>query len=70
MHEFFAGRVMLHVTAEERDGFVINPYDPCVANKQVGASQMTVCWHVDDLKVSHADAAEQTRFELLSPGPS
>jgi hypothetical protein len=46
----------------ERNGFIINPYDPCVANKQVGASQMTVCWHVDDLKVSHADAEEVTRF--------
>ena len=35
-------------------GFEINPYDPCVANKMVKGSQMTVVWHVDDMKVSHA----------------
>jgi Reverse transcriptase (RNA-dependent DNA polymerase) len=34
-------------------GFKINPYDPCVANKLVDGEQMTVSWHVDDLKVSH-----------------
>jgi hypothetical protein len=34
-------------------GFVINPYDPCVANKIISRKQMTVCWHVDDLKASH-----------------
>ena len=34
-------------------GFKLNPYDPCVANKVVDGSQMTVVWHVDDLKISH-----------------
>jgi hypothetical protein len=34
-------------------GFVINPYDLCVANKMVRGKQITICWHVDDLKVSH-----------------
>jgi hypothetical protein len=34
-------------------GFVLNPYDPCVANKVIGGQQMTVIWHVDNLKVSH-----------------
>jgi hypothetical protein len=34
-------------------GFVINPCDPCVANKMVRGEQITICWHVDDLKVSH-----------------
>ena len=37
----------------ESQGFVINPYDPCVANKMVRGKQMTVVWHVDDLKISH-----------------
>jgi hypothetical protein len=46
----------------EGHGFVLNPYDPCVANKLIGGTQMTVCWHVDDLKVSHVDADEVTRF--------
>jgi hypothetical protein len=34
-------------------GFDINPNDPCVANKTVAGAQLTVCWHVDDLKASH-----------------
>ncbi len=34
-------------------GFTINPYDPCVANKIVEGTQITVLWHVDDIKVSH-----------------
>ena len=33
--------------------FEINPYDWCVANKTVGGKQITVVWHVDDLKISH-----------------
>ncbi len=34
-------------------GFEINPYDPCVANKTVNGTQMTIRWHVDDLMISH-----------------
>ena len=31
-------------------GFAVNPYNPCVANKDVGdGKQVTVIWHVDDL---------------------
>ena len=45
-------------------GFVINPYDPCVANKMVNGHQMTVCWHVDDLKVSHKDEDAVTALTL------
>jgi hypothetical protein len=33
--------------------FTINPYDPCVANKIIAKKQMTICWHVNDLKASH-----------------
>ena len=43
-------------------GFVVNPYDPCVANMTVNGSQMTVVWHVDDLHVSHADDFEITKL--------
>ena len=39
----------------ENMGFKINPYDPCVANNMVNGHHMTICWHVDDLKVSHKD---------------
>ena len=36
-------------------GFVINPYDSCVAKKDVNGSQFTIMWHVDNLKMSHID---------------
>jgi len=38
-------------------GFEINPYDSCVANKQIDGKQCTVLWHVDDLKISHVNQA-------------
>jgi hypothetical protein len=34
-------------------GFEINPYNPCVVNKIVDGMQMTICFHVDDCKLSH-----------------
>ena len=37
-------------------GFMINPYDWCVANKQINGQQCTLVWHVDDMKISHADS--------------
>jgi len=36
-------------------GFVLNPYDKCVANKNIEGKQCTIIWHVDNLKISHAD---------------
>ena len=33
----------------------MNPYDWCVANKLVQGSQLTITWHVDDLKISHVN---------------
>jgi hypothetical protein len=33
--------------------FVINLYDPCVTNKIIEGDQMTICFHVDDCKLSH-----------------
>ena len=58
-------------------GFELNPYDPCVANKTVDNLQLTVVWHVDDLKVSHvltkvvtrmADWLNKTYEQLFSDG--
>ena len=44
-------------TAFENDieaaGFEMNPCDRCVANKEVKGKQMTIAWHVDDVKMSH-----------------
>ena len=36
-------------------GFTPNRYNSCVVNKKVNGKQLTVAWHVDDLKVSHED---------------
>eukprot|EP00957_Ditylum_brightwellii_P186235 14177980-Ditylum_brightwellii.AAC.1 len=36
-----------------KNGFEINPYNPCVAKKMVDRKQLTVTWHFDNLKVSH-----------------
>ena len=37
-------------------GFTINRYDWCIANKMVNGKQLTIVWHVDDLKLSHKDS--------------
>ena len=36
-------------------GFTPNRYDSCIVNKKVNGKQLTVAWHVDDLKVSHKE---------------
>jgi hypothetical protein len=33
--------------------YKLNPYNSCIANKAIKGSQMTIVWHVDDLKLSH-----------------
>ena len=38
-------------------GFTTNPYDTCVVNKKIKGEQFTICWHVDDLKLSHKSPA-------------
>ena len=43
-------------------GFEINPYDPCVANKIIEGKQMTICFHVDDCKLSHRDSSVNDRM--------
>jgi hypothetical protein len=59
----------------ESIGFVLNPYDPCVANQFVNRNQMTVCLHINDLKLLHKDPEKITKscnwparpMECLSP---
>jgi hypothetical protein len=34
-------------------GFKRNPYNPCVANKQVNGEQLTVCFHMANCKILH-----------------
>jgi hypothetical protein len=43
-------------------GFVVNPYDPCIANKMVDGHQLTLQWHVDDLMISHVDMSAINDF--------
>ena len=45
-------------------GFQLNPYDPCVANKIVDSAQLTVVWHIDNLKVSPVDRGVVTRMSV------
>jgi hypothetical protein len=46
-------------------GFVMNPYDPCIANlKTKNRSQLTVVWHVDGLKLSYKNGWEVPRLLL------
>jgi hypothetical protein len=51
------------VANPEGIGFKLNPYDPFVPNKEVNGTQMMVCWHVNDQKVSHVDPRENTSLE-------
>ena len=43
---------------------MVNPYDPCVANKMVDGAQMYVCWHVDYLTPPHRDEDMVTAFAV------
>jgi hypothetical protein len=45
--------------------FEINPYDPCVANKMIEGKQMTICFHVNDCKLSHCDSKVNDCWEYM-----
>ena len=36
--------------------FKLNSYNPCVANKMINGEQCTICWYVDESKISHVDS--------------
>ncbi len=36
-----------------KEGYCMNPYNPCVWNKMIDGKQMTICFHVNDCKLSH-----------------
>jgi hypothetical protein len=44
----------LFSTTLEAQGFIINPYDFCVANSTIDGSQCTIIWYVNDTKISHS----------------
>ena len=39
----------------EGEGFKLNPYERCIANKVIDGQQCTVAWSVDNNKISHND---------------
>ena len=43
-------------------GFELNPYEPCAENEMTRGKKIAVFWHVYDLKVSHVDPKEVTKF--------
>ena len=43
----------LFVSTLKKMNFEINPYDRCVANRIVEGEQQTICFYVDDNKLSH-----------------
>ena len=49
-YEFYSERL-------KAEGFAINPYDKCVANKEINGSQCTIMWYVDDNKISHKESS-------------
>ena len=46
----------------EENGYRVNPYDPCVANKMIEGKQHTIMWHVDDLMASHVNPKVNDNF--------
>ena len=45
----------LYTEVLEKEGFELNPYDRCVANKVINGKQCTLAWYVDDNILSHSD---------------
>ena len=52
----------LYSTTLKDMGFVLNPYDRCVANKVINGSQCTIVFYVDDNKISHKDPHVVTKI--------
>jgi hypothetical protein len=47
----------------EYNGFIVNLYDPCMANKKVQGLQQTIVFYVDDLKSRHKSKLVNDKFE-------
>jgi hypothetical protein len=47
-YELFSGTL-------QKMGFVLNPYDKCVANCDINGKDCTIAWYVDDTNISHED---------------
>ena len=49
-------------------GFKLNSYNLCMTNATINGHQMTMTWHVNELKVSHIDPFEITKFIVYLSG--
>ena len=47
---------------------MINPYNPCVVNKWLDGGELTVVWHVDDMKMPHKNKEEVKKFIEYTKG--
>jgi len=54
----------LFTSTLEGMGFKIKPYDLCVANNVINGTQFTICWYIDNLKLSHTN--EEIVKEIIS----
>jgi hypothetical protein len=48
----------------EKEEFLFNDYDPCVANRMVPGKQHTIRIHVDDVMSSHIDRRVNDEFDV------
>ena len=46
----------LYTQTLKSEGYILNEYDRCVANKNINGKQCTVAWYIDDNKASHVDS--------------
>ena len=46
----------LYSTTLKKEGYILNRYDRCIANKMIRGKQCTMGWYVDDNKLSHVDS--------------
>jgi len=43
-------------------GLIMNPYNPCVWNKDVNGEQLTIMFHIDDLLLARVQESVVTEF--------
>jgi hypothetical protein len=49
--------LLYYVKSLTKQRYKINPYNCCVANKVVKGKQVTICFHIDDCKISQESSA-------------
>ena len=50
----------------QSEGFILNPYDTCITNKDLGGGkQCTIAWHVNDCIVTRIDQLYLNQLKTL-----